>query len=201
MVVLEKGELKVSVKKEAIFHSDRGSQYASTQYRSLLQEYGIQQSMSAKGNCYDNAACESFFASLKTELPIATQYHTHKEVMETIEEYIGFYNTKRSHSYNGYQSPIETELKTGEVAIGFASYDLGEMNLKGKYLKVSPEGNPVGLEIVFIDDNVASATIKAVENGAELIAPPTEKPWGQTVSYVHAIEGTLIEICSPVSEA
>ncbi len=98
-------------KKEAIFHSDRGSQYASMQYRSLLQEYGIQQSMSAKGNCYDNAACESFFASLKTELPIATQCHTHKEVMETIEEYIGFYNTKRSHSYNGYQSPIETELK------------------------------------------------------------------------------------------
>ena len=98
-------------RKEAIFHSDRGSQYASIQYRSLLQQYGIKQSMSAKGNCYDNAACESFFASLKTELPIATQFQTHKEVMEVIEEYIGFYNTKRSHSYNNYQSPIEAELK------------------------------------------------------------------------------------------
>ena len=75
-------------KKEAIFHSDRGSQYASIQYRNLLRQYGITQSMSAKGNCYDNAACESFFASLKAELPIATQFQTHKEVMETIEEYI-----------------------------------------------------------------------------------------------------------------
>lgn len=73
------------------------------------------------------------------------------------------------------------------------------MNFAGKYQKITREGNPVGLELVFVDDNVEQATAHAVKNGAELIAPATEKPWGQTVSYVRAIEGTLIEICSPMS--
>ena len=93
------------------------------------------------------------------------------------------------------------ELKSGETAIGFASLDLGEMNLKGKYQKITREGNPVGLELVFVDEDVAAATAHAVKNGAELIVEPTDKPWGQTVSYVRAIEGTLIEICSPMGEA
>ena len=123
-----------------------------------------------------------------------------KNVMETLEFYERAFGFERAFVYEENGVVDYAELKTGEVAIGFASYDLGEMNLKGKYLKVSPKGNPVGLEIVFVDDDVASATIKAVENGAELIAPPTEKPWGQTVSYVRAIEGTLIEICSPMGE-
>jgi len=123
-----------------------------------------------------------------------------KDVMETLEFYEQAFGFERGMVYEENGVVDYAELKTGEVAIGFASYDLGEMNLKDKYIKVSPEGEPVGLELVFVDDDVASATIKAVQNGAELIAPPIEKPWGQTVSYVRSIEGTLIEICSPMGE-
>ena len=99
------------IKKEAIFHSDRGSQYASQEYREMLESFGMRQSMSNKGNCYDNAACESFFGSLKTELILPTKFQTKKEVKRSIMHYIGFYNTKRLHSYNGYCSPLEMELR------------------------------------------------------------------------------------------
>jgi uncharacterized glyoxalase superfamily protein PhnB len=120
------------------------------------------------------------------------------DVMKTLEFYEKAFGFERGMVYEEEGVVDYAELKTGEVAIGFASYDLGEMNLGDKYIKMTPKGNPVGLELVFVDDDVASATIKAVENGAELIAPPIEKPWGQTVSYVRSIEGTLIEICSPM---
>ena len=96
---------------KAIFHSDRGSQYASQEYRKLLRTFRLRQSMSGKGNCYDNAACESFFGSMKTELVFPTQFQTKKEATRSIVHYIGFYNTKRLHSYNGYCSPVEMELK------------------------------------------------------------------------------------------
>ena len=88
------------------------------------------------------------------------------------------------------------ELKSGETTIGFASYEMGKMNFDDKYEKITRKGNPVGLELVFVDEDVEASTNKAVKAGAELIAKPTEKPWGQTVSYVRSIEGTLIEICS-----
>lgn len=74
------------------------------------------------------------------------------------------------------------------------------MNFAGKYQKITPEGNPVGLELVFVDEGVEASTNHAVKNGAVLVAAPVEKPWGQTVSYVRSIEGTLIEICSPMGE-
>jgi uncharacterized glyoxalase superfamily protein PhnB len=90
------------------------------------------------------------------------------------------------------------ELKSGETIIGFASYEMGKMNFDDKYEKITNKGNPVGLELVFVDEDVESSTKKAVKAGAVLIAKPTEKPWGQTVSYVRSIEGTLIEICSPM---
>lgn len=99
------------IKKEAIFHSDRGSQYASQEYRELLETFGMRQSMSGKGNCYDNAACESFFGSLKTELIFPTKFQTKKEAKRSLIHYIGFYNTKRLHSYNDYCSPLEMELR------------------------------------------------------------------------------------------
>lgn len=95
---------------KAIFHSDRGSQYASREFRKMLEMFGMRQSMSAKGNCYDNAACETFFATLKTELPGKTKYQTKKEAIQAIENYIIYYNTKRLHSYNGYLSPLEAEM-------------------------------------------------------------------------------------------
>jgi len=98
------------IKQNAIFHSDRGSQYASQAFRDLLENLGMRQSMSAKGNCYDNAACESFFGTLKTELD-PTHNQSKKEVVVSIKNYIWFYNTKRLHSFNNYLSPLEVELK------------------------------------------------------------------------------------------
>jgi transposase InsO family protein len=89
-----------------IHHSDRGSQYASLQFQELLKKQGVICSMSAKGNCYDNAVAESFFHTLKTELVYQTYYQTRQQAKESIFEYIeGFYNCKRLHSYLGYMSP------------------------------------------------------------------------------------------------
>lgn len=91
---------------ELLHHSDRGVQYASEDYQSLLAEHKIQCSMSGKGNCYDNAAMESFFATLKTELVHEENYGTHEEARASIFEYIEvFYNRNRRHSSLGYLSP------------------------------------------------------------------------------------------------
>lgn len=94
---------------QTIFHSDRGSQYTSRELRELLDAHGITQSMSAKGNCYDNATCESFFASLKRELLPEIRYfdsrfQAHAAIFEHLE---GFYNTRRRHSSLGMLSPTQ----------------------------------------------------------------------------------------------
>lgn len=91
-----------------IHHSDRGSQYASHEYRGLLKAYGFQASMSRKGNCYDNASMESFFGSLKTELIYLTKFKTRAEARLEVFEYIEiFYNRVRLHSSLGYKTPDE----------------------------------------------------------------------------------------------
>ncbi len=93
-----------------IFHSDRGSQYVSHRFRNILSIYGITQSMSGKGNCYDNAAAESFFGTLKTEL--SHQYESRSLARQSIFEYIEvFYNRIRRHSALNYVSPLEYERK------------------------------------------------------------------------------------------
>ncbi|CAA6828503.1 MAG: Lactoylglutathione lyase (EC [uncultured Sulfurovum sp.] len=121
-----------------------------------------------------------------------------EDVLGTLAFYEKAFGLERGMVYEEEGVVDYAELKTGETAIGFASLALGEMNLGEKYERVSPKGNPVGMELVFVDEDVETATNKAVEHGAELIAKPIEKPWGQTVSYVRSIEGTLIEICSPM---
>jgi putative transposase len=89
-----------------LHHSDRGVQYASDEYRHLLESRGIQISMSRVGNCYDNAAMESFFGTLKTELIHHQHYPTHEAARQSIFEYIEvFYNRQRRHSAIGYKSP------------------------------------------------------------------------------------------------
>jgi putative transposase len=89
-----------------LHHSDRGVQYASEGYMHLLQSHGIKASMSGKGNCWDNAAMESFWATLKTELVHHEDYATHEQARTSIFEYIEvFYNRKRLHSSLGYKSP------------------------------------------------------------------------------------------------
>jgi transposase InsO family protein len=93
-----------------IWHTDRGSQYASYAHKDLLKEHGIIQSMSRKGNCWDNAVSESFFHSLKTELTHHVKFQTRAEANEAIFEYIEiFYNRQRLHSSNNYMSPVEYE--------------------------------------------------------------------------------------------
>jgi transposase InsO family protein len=95
-----------------IHHSDRGVQYASADYRKLMQSAGLRASMSRKGDCYDNAPMESFFHTLKTELVHHRHYATRIEATRDIFAYIeGFYNRTRRHSAIGYISPIEMELK------------------------------------------------------------------------------------------
>jgi putative transposase len=99
-----------SASSELMHHSDRGSQYASLQFQDLLKKKGITCSMSAKGNCYDNAVVESFFHTLKTELVYQTHYQIRKQAKESVFEYIeGFYNCKGLHSYSCYMSPNEFE--------------------------------------------------------------------------------------------
>jgi putative transposase len=89
-----------------IHHSDRGSQYASHAFQSKLKEFGMQCSMSRKGDCWDNAPTESFFNSLKNERVHGTRYATRQEAKDDIFEYIeAFYNRKRLHSTLGYVAP------------------------------------------------------------------------------------------------
>lgn len=96
--------------KGLISHSDRGVQYASDSHRALLKEHGIIQSMSRKGNCWDNAVPESFFHTLKTELVYHETYETREQAKNSIFEYIEvYYNRVRMHSTNDYLSPIEYE--------------------------------------------------------------------------------------------
>ncbi len=95
-----------------IWHTDRGSQYASHAHKDLLKEHGITQSMSRKGNCWDNAVAESFFHSLKTEFTNHEIFKTRAQANEMIFEYIEvFYNRQRMHSSNNYLSPVEYEEK------------------------------------------------------------------------------------------
>ncbi|HLM43525.1 MAG TPA: IS3 family transposase [Myxococcaceae bacterium] len=94
-----------------LHHSDRGSQYASTDYQQALAARGIQCSMSRKGNCWDNAVVESFFSSLKQELVYTTDFATHEQARLALFEYIEvFYNRQRRHSSLGYVSPVDFEL-------------------------------------------------------------------------------------------
>ena len=98
--------------KGLIFHSDRGVQYAAHDFRQKTGSYMMIQSMSRKGDCWDNACAESFFATLKTEEVYHQEYKTRAEARQRIFEYIAiFYNRQRRHSFLDYLSPEEYELK------------------------------------------------------------------------------------------
>ena len=95
-----------------VFHSDRGVQYASQDYRQALQSSQAIASMSRKGNCYDNAAMESFWSTLKQELIYRCHFKTRDQARQAIFDFIEvFYNRRRLHSSLGYCSPIDFETQ------------------------------------------------------------------------------------------
>ena len=96
-----------------LHHSDRGSQYTSEPFQRLAADHGITCSMSRSGNCWDNAAMESFFSSLKTERTARKTYRSRDQAKADVFDYIErFYNTVRRHSAIGYKSPIDFERQT-----------------------------------------------------------------------------------------
>lgn len=102
-----------------LLHSDRGSQYACTDYVHLVKSNSFIQSMSGKGNCYDNAVMESFFKTLKIEEVYWERYATRDDARKSVFEYIEtYYNTKRMHSALDYMSPEEFERSMKNLPAG-----------------------------------------------------------------------------------
>ena len=109
---LKKAIQKGLIRAGAIVHSDRGSQYASIAFRALLERNGFRQSMSGKGNCYDNAQAESFFSRFKAELMENGVFEDEEQARSEIFSYVeGYYNLRRLHSGLGYKSPLEFEME------------------------------------------------------------------------------------------
>lgn len=103
-----------------ILHSDQGTTYATGSYREIISRYGIRQSMSRKGDCWDNAPMESFFHTLKTELVIHCDYKTRDDARASLFDYMEvFYNRQRRHSSIGYEAPLPFEAmkSPGKVSI------------------------------------------------------------------------------------
>ena len=108
---LEMGVERRRPKPGLLFHSDRGSQYASDHFQRVLKKYGFRSSMCRKGDCWDNAVMESFYRSLKTELVYWEDYASREEARRSLFEYIEvFYNRLRRHSSLGYRSPAQFEM-------------------------------------------------------------------------------------------
>jgi putative transposase len=94
-----------------VIHSDQGAQFTSQEWRDFLKDHNLEASMSRRGNCYDNAVAESFFASLKTERIRRKIYKTRQEARQDVFDYIElFYNPKRRHAKNAMLSPAEFEM-------------------------------------------------------------------------------------------
>lgn len=113
---LDSAMKKVGADAEVVFHSDRGSQYASEAYRNFMNNKNIKPSMSRKGNCYDNAYVESWFSSLKKEWIYRHHYSTEQELRSLVFEYIEvWYNRKRKHSALDYMSPEQYKLTQADL--------------------------------------------------------------------------------------
>jgi putative transposase len=124
------------VKRNAIVHTDRGSQYVAKDHRDLLALHGLRQSMSGKGNCYDNAQAESFFSRFKTELIEGGVFSSLAEARSEIFTYIeGYYNHRRLHSRIGYLTPIEFDGLLREFDRYAIDFPLELLDLKSQPAK------------------------------------------------------------------
>lgn len=119
--------------------------------------------------------------------------------VENVPETLDFY--KRAFGLENrflHESNQYGELNTGETVLAFCSHELGQLTIPSGYLKSDPSGQPLGFEIALVTENVEAAFAHAIASGAIEVAQPSQKPWGQRVAYVRAIEGTLIELCTAV---
>ena len=110
--MLEQAFQKIPDNTGLLLHSDQGWHYQHKQYRKMLEEKGVKQSMSRKGNCYDNSVMENFFGILKQEMYYGTTYYSFDELKEAIERYIKYYNEKRIKEKLGWMSPVQYRLNT-----------------------------------------------------------------------------------------
>ena len=101
-----------------IFHTDRGAEYTSVTCGNACQRLGLRQSMGRTGSCLDNAAAESFFATLKVELVSRHRYRTRAQARASIFAWIAWYNRRRLHSTTGYLSPVEWEQRYATLSPG-----------------------------------------------------------------------------------
>lgn len=93
------------------------------------------------------------------------------------------------------------ELQTGQTTLAFVSRELGQSHFETPIAPLEPHLPPPGIELAFVTDDVPAAFERACRAGAQPLAKPEPKPWGQTVAYVRALEGTLIELCTPLNAA
>lgn len=91
------------------------------------------------------------------------------------------------------------EMATGETVIAFAAHSVGELNLPAGYRRTNRDEIPFGFELALVTEALDSAFSKAVAAGATALSPPSQKPWGQSVAYVRSLEGTIIELCTPIA--
>lgn len=114
-------------------------------------------------------------------------------VLKFYEQAFGL-KTRFLHESNGYG-----ELETGATTLSFAAHEVAGENVPGGYTKVSRDGKPFGIEVGFTTPDVTAAYHTALAAGAISVCEPKTKPWGQLVAYVRSIEGTLVELCTPMS--
>ena len=98
-----------------------------------------------------------------------------------------------------HESGTFGELATGETSLAFAAHELGDMNFPGGHVAAHSSRQPLGVEIGFVTNDVPSAHARAIAAGAIPLSAPVAKPWGQVVSYVRCPDGSLVELCTPIS--
>ena len=118
------------------------------------------------------------------------------DVAATIKFYLDAFGIQARFVHEGGDY---AELNTGETTLAFAAHSLGDLNFPDGYSKLTELSRPAGIEIALVTDDVSSAVANAVAAGAKVICEAKVKPWGQTVAYVRAPDGCLIELCTPVA--